>query len=153
MRVAAPCVGPFPLKRFPAKTQPYSRFRPKHSVPRRLLEWARRMQGLYNETRRFLPSRASPCLPAVYIMPSRGIRVPCAGRFTRTSVREPHRATPRRSPVALPLSSPRSHNPTITLTDDALAAVRCGRNGAYNYISLPFLSLLTLLLDGTVPFA
>jgi hypothetical protein len=58
--------------------------------------------------------------------------------------------------VALPLSSPRSHNPTIALTDDALATVRRGRNGVYNYISLPFLSLLTLLrvLDvlDTVPF-
>ncbi|KAJ7794786.1 hypothetical protein B0H14DRAFT_3496713 [Mycena olivaceomarginata] len=75
-------------------------------------------------------------------MPSRGICVPCAGPWHRFAglhgrpFAEPHRATPRRSPVALPLSSPRPRNP-IALTDDALAAVRRGRNDVV----------------GTVPFA
>ncbi|KAJ7850670.1 hypothetical protein B0H14DRAFT_2581880 [Mycena olivaceomarginata] len=72
-------------------------------------------------------------------MPSRAIRVPAlvpgVGLHGRPFA-EPHRATPRRSPVALPLSSPRPRNP-IALADDALAAVHRGRNDVL----------------GTVPFA
>ncbi|KAJ7705236.1 hypothetical protein B0H14DRAFT_3027634 [Mycena olivaceomarginata] len=65
-------------------------------------------------------------------MPSRGIRIPCAGRstvwrrFARTSIR----GTPLRDEAQRPNRShlPRSRNPTIALTVDALAAARHGRN-------------------------
>jgi hypothetical protein len=58
----------------------------------------------------FYLHRASPSLPAVYMMPSRGIRVPCTGRstvwrrFARTSIhRTPSRdaATKPSGPTAL----------------------------------------------------
>jgi hypothetical protein len=84
-------------------------------------------------------------------MPSRGIRIPCAGRstvwhrFARTCIR----GTPLCDEAQRPYRShlPRSRNPTIALTVDALAAARRGRNGAYYYVSIPFPSLLTLLPD------
>ncbi|KAJ7850665.1 hypothetical protein B0H14DRAFT_3866535 [Mycena olivaceomarginata] len=82
------------------------------------------MQGLYDETAQVYAVQVSES--ALYLF-SRGIRVLCAARstvghrFVRTSIR----GTPLRSPVALPLSSPRSHNPTIAFTDDALTAVWC----------------------------
>ncbi|KAJ7313002.1 hypothetical protein DFH08DRAFT_1087513 [Mycena albidolilacea] len=79
------------------------------------------------------PLRASPlyiqCPPVAYASPAL-VDPPSGVGLHGRPFAEPHRATPRRSPVALPLSSPRSHNPTIPLTDDTLAAVRRGRNSA-----------------------
>ncbi|KAJ6545533.1 hypothetical protein B0H19DRAFT_1308134, partial [Mycena capillaripes] len=91
-------------------------------------------RGYMTKRCRFLPSITSPSLLAVYMMPSRDIRVPCAGRstvwraFARTSIR----GTPSRDAATKP-SGPsalitRSRNPTIALTDDALDAARRRRD-------------------------
>ncbi|KAJ7794783.1 hypothetical protein B0H14DRAFT_3496711 [Mycena olivaceomarginata] len=105
----------FPLKRFPAKTQPYSRFRPKHSVPWRPLEWARRMQGLYDETAQ------------VYAVQSLSVPPHCIYNALSWHTHPLRWSLAPSGPTAL--VSPLAQS-TIAFTDDALAAVGRGRNGA-----------------------
>ncbi|KAJ7323549.1 hypothetical protein DFH08DRAFT_817584 [Mycena albidolilacea] len=77
-----------------------------------------------------LPTRrrnAPRCPPVAYGSPAL-VDPPSGVGLRGRPFAEPHRVTLRRSPAAPPPLSLRPRNPTIALTDDALAAARRGRN-------------------------
>ncbi|KAJ7850660.1 hypothetical protein B0H14DRAFT_3664259 [Mycena olivaceomarginata] len=102
------------------------------------------------ETRRFMPSRASPCLPAVYIMPSRGIRVPALPSHLHrfhddaespcptalvSSIHPPIDVSPGASLVAQ--TSPRSGIPTVQLKARFPPRTSAARTVALRTVTLP----------------
>ncbi|KAJ7850651.1 hypothetical protein B0H14DRAFT_841854 [Mycena olivaceomarginata] len=101
----------FPLKRFPAKNSAVFSIQPQAQRASASFGMGTTHAGSIRRD-----GTASPCLPAVYIMPSRGTRVPCAGpwrRFARTSIRvTPSRdaATKPSGPTALVSPLAQSHH-------------------------------------------